>query len=524
MEIANLSSVLRGRVGWALLFWSTFYLLVAFALLTAVNDADIWWHLRTGQWVAEHGTVPMTDPFSSYGSGKSWVAYSWLFELLVYDLYANLGLRGVLLYRVVLSLAVVAAVHRLLARRLPPVLGGLARAALVGLATVALLPRFAERSYLVTILFTALTLDGVLALREGRRTRTVWLLPVAFAIWANVHIQFIYGLFVLGLGCAVPWIERLLGRSEPEGESAATAGSPGWRRLVLLTGLCLAATLVNPYHARLYGVVLDLARQAGIYDNVVEMQAPKFRDPGDWATLALFGLAACALGHARKLCLFETLLLAAAAFTSFRSMRDSWFVVLVASAVLATFPLVGVLVDRVPARSVRLAVGVVRAALIPAFVVVAIAVFYRVSRLSEDALQKAVAADYPVGAVDFIVEQGYRGRVYNTYDWGGYLLWRLPPELTVSMDNRSNVHGDDRIERRRRIFYGYIDWASDEEFEDVRVVVVRKKYPAQPLGLLLPNDHRSSFRIAYEDKVAIVLVRQPSPSSGPKEGDDPGRR
>src|SRR6187200_1203291 len=34
-------------------------------------DQDIWWHLRTGQWIAEHGQVPVTDPFSQYGQGKA---------------------------------------------------------------------------------------------------------------------------------------------------------------------------------------------------------------------------------------------------------------------------------------------------------------------------------------------------------------------------------------------------------------------------------------------------------------------
>ena len=37
-----------------------------------VYDPDIWWHLRTGQWVVEHGTVPQTDPFSRLE--RPWVA------------------------------------------------------------------------------------------------------------------------------------------------------------------------------------------------------------------------------------------------------------------------------------------------------------------------------------------------------------------------------------------------------------------------------------------------------------------
>src|SRR3954453_10170656 len=54
------------------------------AVLRPVTDPDIWWHLRVGQWVVEHGALPANDPFSLPGLDKPWVAYSWLYEVLVY--------------------------------------------------------------------------------------------------------------------------------------------------------------------------------------------------------------------------------------------------------------------------------------------------------------------------------------------------------------------------------------------------------------------------------------------------------
>src|SRR4051794_30060819 len=72
-----------------------------------VTDWDIWWHLRTGQWILDNGQVTTTDPFSTYGADRPWIAYSWLFEVLIFGLYQWLGLAGVVVYRVVLSLAVV---------------------------------------------------------------------------------------------------------------------------------------------------------------------------------------------------------------------------------------------------------------------------------------------------------------------------------------------------------------------------------------------------------------------------------
>src|SRR5262249_27720299 len=77
---------------------------------------DVWWHLRVGQWVADHGTVTTNDPFSLPGQQKSWVAYSWLYEVVLYGLVKAFGLAGIVVYRAATSLLIVAAVHSLIRR------------------------------------------------------------------------------------------------------------------------------------------------------------------------------------------------------------------------------------------------------------------------------------------------------------------------------------------------------------------------------------------------------------------------
>ena len=49
-----------------------------------VTDADLWWHLRAGEWITQNHHLPVTDPFSYTGAGKPWIAYSWSFEVLLY--------------------------------------------------------------------------------------------------------------------------------------------------------------------------------------------------------------------------------------------------------------------------------------------------------------------------------------------------------------------------------------------------------------------------------------------------------
>ncbi len=63
--------------------------------------------------------VPATDPFSSYGQDRPWVAYSWLFEVMVYGLHGAMGLAGIVLFRVALVFTVAVAIHRFVAKREP---------------------------------------------------------------------------------------------------------------------------------------------------------------------------------------------------------------------------------------------------------------------------------------------------------------------------------------------------------------------------------------------------------------------
>src|SRR5579884_672095 len=191
-----------------LVVWTAVFAIAAITALQPVSEYDTWWHLRTGQWVAEHGTVPTTDSFSTYGDGKPWVAYSWLFGLLFHALDRSFGLLGIVGYRVVLAVAVVAAIQRLVARRRPPF--ALA-AGVVAAAAVALTPLLVgERPGLFTILFCTLTLHAILTLRDNAGSRAAWLLPVCYVVWANVHVQFVHGLFLLGLACAAPLADRIL--------------------------------------------------------------------------------------------------------------------------------------------------------------------------------------------------------------------------------------------------------------------------------------------------------------------------
>jgi hypothetical protein len=472
-----------------LLLLIVLYAIPAVASLQPVIDPDIWWHLRTGQWIVEHGTVPTTDPFSVYGLGKPWVAYSWLFEVLVYGLHQAFGLVGLVLYTVALSGMVAVALH-LLVRRFEPHFTH--EIALTALGLCGLLTLLTPRPWLFTILFFIVELNILMAARRSGQARPLVLLPLLFVLWANMHIQFIYGLFLLALAAVEAVIDRCF-RHPPVAGNAPTIPCSQW---LLILAACTVATLATPYHVSLYGTIFELIRQTGPFRYVNELVALRFRSPADWCVLAATLGAAFSLGWQRQLQPFPLLLFAAGAFLSFRSSRDVWFVVVAAVAIIATRHATVGVVERFPLTRGRvlLVVGAVMAVLVVAG---------RFRHISQEHLQAVLAERYPVAAAAIIEERGYPGPLYHHFDWGGYLIWRLP-HLPVAMDGRTNVHGDARIERSLHTWTGKRGWTSDPELTAARLILAGVNWP---LASLLRLDPR--FTLVYEDAIAVVFTAQP---------------
>jgi hypothetical protein len=449
------------------------------AAVRPVADWDIWWHLRTGQWIVEHGQVTSTDPFSAYGADQPWLAYSWLFEVLLFVLYQWLGLAGIIVYRAAMSLALVAGFQRLAVRVEPRFLVSSLLATVAGIAVI---PLLSERPWLFTILFTTITLQVVLDLRAGRRSWTFWALPLIYILWANIHIQFVYGFLILGLAGLAPILDR--------------TPAPYYKHLVGLSITCVLATLVNPYHFRVYGVVIEYALQSVPYQFVEELLPPSFKTKWDWILLSLVLLTAFTLGRKKTVSSFELLLFAASAFLWCRMRRDLWMVILSALVILPAL---------IPAHAkLQTSIAPRRGDAIRATaLVLLLALLLGVLRgLTPERLEQEEAKVYPARAVEALRTSGETGPLYNHFNLGGYLIWKLP-DLRVSVDGRTNLHGDERLLHSFNTWAGVKGWDEDPELAAARIVFAD---PSSALASLLRHD--SSFKVMHEDEQAMLFIRR----------------
>ncbi len=461
------------------------FLALLFIRKFGVTDPDIWWHLATGRWILQHRAIPMTDPFSSYGMGKPWIAYSWLFEILVQLSYRYFGYVGIVLYEVILRLALAVALFHLVRSLLPHFWRS---AILTAVSLYAMSDIIGPRPGMLTLLFGIIELDILLTARRTGNTGRLWLLPPMLAIWANWHIQFVYGLLIVGVFAGDAMLASI-----PRYKFMDENRLPIKQVSIVLLASSLA-TFVNPYGQRIYSTVIEYLHEPNSYRLVTELKAMSFREPQHFVAIFLLMGAAMAIGWRRDHSLLWPILLSIATILALRSAKEVWFLCVVSAGAIADNWRLPSADDYrpLPWRE-RLLVGI--------SVLSVLAVGYRHYDVSNSWLEIQVDGHFPEVASQYIEKHPLTGPLFNHFNDGGYLIWRLP-SLPVSMDGRTNVQGDERVAHYSAVWNGKPEWASDPELLHANVVLSRRD---APLASLLRMDSR--FRIVFEDVQDVVFQR-----------------
>ena len=468
----------------------------------AVYDPDIWWHLRAGDWVLRNHSVTQTDWLSASAQGKPWFLYSWLFDTIIASLYRAFGLFGpIILYPVTMVLLIAATLWALVREFISDFWRQLLVAAL---SILAIAPILSPRPGLFTVLFFTVELFLIARAENTASIRPLYVLPFIFVLWANTHIQFIYGLFAIALYAAEPLFgllsKRFL-RDAGRGLARKVTAEELWelsppsRTRWLIVGLCAIATLINPYSYKLYEIIADLATQTGQYSYISELHSPTFRSYNSFAELFIILGAWFVLGTRKTRRLFLVFLLLVASAFAFRTVRDVWFGVLASVFVTAA----GSSREAAfPGRRRNHAFVAITASLI----LLGTIAILQAHPLSASELWQDTAEEFPLKAAEYVRSHRLRGPLYNDWYWGGFLIWSLP-DLPVYVDSRTNVLGDETLERSIGMWAGSPDWASDAALAEANLVVAN---PENALTSLLRYDTR--FRVEYEDSRAVVFVRQ----------------
>jgi hypothetical protein len=97
------------------------------------------------------------------------------------------------------------------------------------------------RSQMATFVFTPLV-AYLIYLYKWKQVDRLWLIPIVFVAWVNLHGGYISGFIVLGAVLAGEIANRVLGFTGPEVLSWRR-----WRKLLIITLISGAVLLLNPY-------------------------------------------------------------------------------------------------------------------------------------------------------------------------------------------------------------------------------------------------------------------------------------
>jgi hypothetical protein len=106
----------------------------------------------------------------------------------------------------------------------------------------------------------------------------------------------------------------------------------------------------------------------------------------------------------------------------------------------------------------------------------------------------------PVEAVAFIKKTAPEGRLFNSYNWGGYLLWELP-EYPVFIDGRTDLYDDALINQWLRGMRGEAGWQTLLDRWQVRLILLEPGTPV--VGQLAQN----GWNLLYQDERSVVYGR-----------------
>ena len=469
-------------------------LLVAFFGYFAVRvwDIDFWWHIAAGRNILENGAIPSADPFGVYDADNVWgqtiLKSQWLGQVLLYSVFRWFDLDGIIYLRagvLTLCLAIVYWRCRLAGTTS---LYGLTITALAGMA---ILHHNGERPQLFSFLYASLIfllLDGFI--RNGKR----WLLyfiPPLMLLWSNTHGGAVLGEVALGLfGAGYIMENRLTG---------GRFNSPESRLMLWIVGLGAAALLLAPNGITTFKHIIALE------SNPIRDRTSEYASPVEiWRAALFYWVFFCVAlvslaGSFGKTRLKQGAVVVVIGIISLTGYRYIPFFVLLAA------PYVAAGVERLLQRIKPNAIAVNLSVLVIA--VAFLGYGFKQGRV----FQHGIAENkFPAGAVTFIKANRLGGKIFNTMNWGGYLIWNLTGAITVFADGRM-------LDPARIVPYTHILWATPEGKQffdqgnfDLALVPYGNAFTGERYPLVDYLQGKPDWQAAYRDANGYLFVRRQS--------------
>lgn len=473
-------------------------LLVLFILTTReVTDPDFWWHLKTGQYIFETASIPHTDIFSFTFAGREWITHEWLSEVSIYAIFKWLGWGGL-----VIAFALIVTGAFAISYINCEKTGAHSFIAWVSvmLAAATTAPVWGVRPQMFSLLLTSAFIAILSHYLRGYEGHNIWLLPPLMLLWVNLHGGYLLGPVLIALTLTGLALDSLVERK---------TRAEMLRRLCPLAFVLVACVMVvplNPNGLRMFSYPFETLSSSVMQEHIEEWFSPNFHQTRFIPLAALlFATFGALVLSPKRVRVSELLMLSATGYAVLRSGRHLPIFAFAAAPLLAEHATLWIksrgwaFSMNAPEKILTRQQSLLRlAVLVMAFSVGLVNVRQVMARQADTEAQR-----FPASAVEFLRTQDTPGPIFNCYDWGGYLIWKLYPERRVYIDGRADVYGDAFIEEYLRTAKGEGDWRAPLERMRIRTVLIKAN---SPLANLLEREE--GWSKAYEDRQAVILIKR----------------
>ena len=467
-------------------------LLITFFGFFAVKvwDIDFWWHIATGKFILESGAIPGVDPFGVYDANNVWgqtiLKSQWLGQVLLYSVYRWFDIDGIILFRAAVLTLCLAIVY--LRCRMASV-SSLFSLPVIALSGLAILHHTGERPQLFSFLYLSLIFllfDGYA--RGGRR----WLLygiPLVMLMWSNTHGGAVLGEVALGLFGAGYILEKRW--------AAGRFDTPENRLMLLIVILSAVVLVLAPNGFTTFKHIIALESNP-IRDITSEYASPWSLWPTTLYYWIFIVVALLSLpGFFNRDYLKQGGVVVAIGVISVTGFRYIPLFVLMAAPYVAASLHRMLARIKPPAMVVNLAVLTVALG--------CLAYGFKQEKVFQRGVQEQ---RFPAGALAFMKANQLHGRMFNTMNWGGYLIWNLSGTATVFVDGRM-------LDPTRIVPYTHILWVTPEGkqfFEqanfNLALVPYGNRYSGERYPLVDYLLKHPDWQAVYQDGMGYLFARR----------------
>lgn len=466
-------------------------------------DTDFWWHIRAGEETWRTGKPLLTDQFTFTRAGQPWNNHSWLAEVILYLVFRTGGYLGI---SVLVAFLAAGSMLLVYAQLDGP---ALLKSAIIILASLVAAPVWSPRPQLFSLfLFAGLYL--LLARFRLGGSRRLWMLPVIFLVWSNIHAGYTLGFILLGVVLLGEMLNRLL--------PFEVETRKNWRELRILLAwvvICLLVVLINPNGLETWWAPFKTVSMRVLQASIDEWASPDFHQfylqPFLWllfAVLASIGLSG------RRVIITDLIGVIGFAYLAFLAKRNIAPFALFSAPVLSRYLMeayrswTNALSNENRSRTLRkieskpISPGLRKTLNLCLVFLLSIGAVGKVVAVTQPVyVESAMEETFPVGAVRLLQNGHNPGNIFNSYDWGGYLEWHLRG-FPVFIDGRTDLFGDEIAGQWVNTIQAEKGWEDVFSTLNIRYCLIR---PNRPLAAELKN---AGAKVLFEDQNSILFGLQ----------------